>query len=129
MVTAKQAIKAIKTIRDYCRSKTPDECNEKCELQAFCERIRNKLPDEWPEGRQEETMECDRDICYRQDYNGGCATCECAVLTPSEAMDQIKAEDCTEWCGDYNKTDPEKCMRCRWGIAIDVLSKIDMMEA
>lgn len=29
-------------------------------------------------------MECDRNICYSQDYNGGCATCSCRqpILSP-----------------------------------------------
>lgn len=67
-------------------------------------------------------MDCNRDTCLKQ-YNEGCSTCESAVLTPREAMEQIIAEDCAEWCGVYIATAQEKCMRCRWGIAIKALQE------
>lgn len=38
-------------------------------------------------------MNCDRNICYQQDYNGGCDTCPCydkQSMTNKEAIETIK---------------------------------------
>ncbi len=29
-------------------------------------------------------MDCDRNICYAQDYNGGCETCPCSEENDAE---------------------------------------------
>lgn len=41
-------------------------------------------------------------------------------MTPKEAMQQIKDNDCSRFC---NGDDQLACSECRWGVAIDALVK------
>ena len=83
-------------------------------------------------------MECDRTICYMQDYNGGCETCPCneQTLTIKMAMNGLEhclISDCTG-C-PYDKTKDSGDYNCFNALLDDVhtllsecLVKIDDLE-
>lgn len=51
-------------------------------------------------------MTCDRNICYEQDYNGGCDTCPCndkQSMTNKEIIEQLESLKCH--CKDFMEED------------------------
>lgn len=40
--------------------------------------------------------DCDRNICYTQDYNGGCATCPCNTDVPEANVGKITERQAIE---------------------------------
>lgn len=51
-------------------------------------------------------MTCDRNICYEQDYNGGCDTCPCSdkqSMTNKEIIEQLESLKCH--CKDFMEED------------------------
>lgn len=59
MITDKQAIEAIKTIKKFCQQVSVEDCeDEKCPIRKWCnQHITNGVPEEWEDeaGEQHET--------------------------------------------------------------------------
>lgn len=51
MITDKQAIEAIKTIKEFCEQISGDDCrNGKCPIGIWCKNhVRDDVPEEWKE--------------------------------------------------------------------------------
>lgn len=61
---------------------------------------------------------CDRNICYRQDYNGGCENCPCntdvpdinvGMITEKQAIEAIKT--IMEYCREHKRI-AFMCIEC-----------------
>lgn len=63
MITTKQAIEAIKTIKEYCKQISFDDCeNDKCPIGIWCMNDRGRTsPGSWKIPRRKRTEEHEHD--------------------------------------------------------------------
>ena len=51
VVELEEALKAINTIKEFCRQTSLGDCSEnKCEIHTWCRGFSNRVPEEWEEG-------------------------------------------------------------------------------
>ena len=51
VVEPEEALKAINTIKEFCRQTSLGDCSEnKCEIHTWCRGFSNRVPEEWREG-------------------------------------------------------------------------------
>ena len=112
MVTEKEAWKALKTIIDFCMQFTHEECRKlQCPISFWCDEIRVSRPVDWDEEidfdqtiaeaeEEGDRMSCDRNKCYKQEYNGGSCD-ECMKDAPHDYCCELE-------CGEH-----EFCRGCQ----------------
>lgn len=53
VVELEEALKAINTIKEFCRQTSLGDCGEKkCEIRTWCGELSDRVPEEWEEGTE-----------------------------------------------------------------------------